>query len=341
MNHFKFKYLTACIFIFSLSTAELHANNWQVVQELKGEWKFRIGDNMSWRQPAYNDSNWDRIRVPAAWETQGFHAYDGYGWYRKSFTLNSNQGLTNLYLSLGYIDDADEVYLNGKLIGFSGAFPPYYRTAYNAYRRYPIPKELLLPKGENVIAVRTYDAKLDGGIITGMVAIVYHPDNDMLDIDLSGVWNFRLGDQLSWKNPTASREKWEKTMVPSFWEKQGFSDYDGYAWYFRQFYLPARLENEELVLLLGKIDDFDQTYINGQLVGSTGFDEEGNFDPEDIISYSMVRKYHLPNSKLNFGGMNVLAVRVYDKYIDGGIYAGPIGIIRQQFYTEFWRKWYN
>ena len=48
-----------------------------------------------------------------------------------------------LYLVLGRIDDADEVYLNGKLIGKSGNFPPEYITAYNKVRRYNIPQGIL------------------------------------------------------------------------------------------------------------------------------------------------------------------------------------------------------
>jgi len=35
---------------------------------------------------------------------------------------------------------------------------------------------------------------------------------------------------------------------------------------------------------------------------------------------------------------NVIAVRVLDTGGDGGIYEGPVGIISQTKYIEYWRK---
>ena len=327
--------LTCCLF----QVAE--GAPWELRLDLQGEWKFRIGDDKNWSKPGVNDNDWDKVQVPSAWETQGFHTYDGYAWYRKDFVLSPELADQKLYLSLGYIDDVDEVYVNGTLIGFSGAFPPYYQTAYNAYRRYHIPSELLSKDGKNVIAVRVYDARVDGGIIAGMVGLVTNPDYNKLALDLSGVWEFGLGDDLRWKDASTSSADWEKIMVPLFWEKQGFVNYDGYAWYRKTFFLPEKLKSEDLILLLGKIDDYDQTYINGQLVGNTGFDVEGNYLSSDNMSYGMVRKYALPLEHLRFGEYNTLAVRVYDKFVDGGIYEGPIGIIRQNAYTDFWRSWWR
>jgi hypothetical protein len=79
--------------------------------------------------------------VPEPWEEQGFHGYNGYGTYRKHFTLDNELRGLMLYLSLGYIDDVDAVYVNGTKIGSTGAFPPQYQTAYNARRLYFMPDE--------------------------------------------------------------------------------------------------------------------------------------------------------------------------------------------------------
>ena len=314
---------------------------WDLQKDLQGDWKFRIGDQKNWADPALDDSQWDEVQVPAPWETQGFHAYDGYAWYRKTFSVDAETTENKLYLSLGYIDDVDQVYINGELIGFSGSFPPYYQTAYNAYRRYPIPAGLLQPGKKNVIAIRVYDARVDGGIITGLVGLVSNPDFNKLDLDLSGIWEFGLGDNMAWKDNATSSANWEKIMVPLFWEKQGFVNYDGYAWYRKAFFLPENLRSQDLILFLGKIDDYDQAFINGQLIGSTGFDDAGNYIADDDMAFSMVRKYNLPIQYLKFGEVNTIAIRVYDKYIDGGVYEGPIGIIKQEAYTDFWRNWWR
>jgi len=51
--------------------------------DLNGEWKFRIGDNKDWADPAFSDAGWTTIKAPGPWEDQGFRGYDGYAWYRK------------------------------------------------------------------------------------------------------------------------------------------------------------------------------------------------------------------------------------------------------------------
>jgi beta-galactosidase/beta-glucuronidase len=214
------------------------ASSWELHTDLSGEWKFRIGDNPKWAEITYDDSQWSNILVPTAWENQGFHSYDGYAWYRKKFELDQEHTGHHLYLSLGYIDDVDEVYVNGKLIGFSGSFPPYYQTAYNAFRRYPIPSEYLNLEGENTIAIRIYDDEVDGGIVAGVIGVVSNKEYDKLAVDLNGLWEFNLGDNLQWKEQKNPAADWEKIMVPLFWEKQGFVNYDGYAWYRKVFYLP-------------------------------------------------------------------------------------------------------
>ena len=76
---------------------------------------------------------------PIIWENQGFPGYDGYAWYRKTFPTPRRYRDHQLYLHLGYIDDVDEVYLNGNLVGYKGDFPPWYDSAFNIFRQYIIP----------------------------------------------------------------------------------------------------------------------------------------------------------------------------------------------------------
>ncbi len=90
-------------------------------------------------------------------------------------------------------------------------------------------------------------------------------------------------------------------MVPAHWDIQGFGNYDGFAWYKKTFFLPKEFQGESMILLLGKIDDIDQTYVNGILVGSTGI---WNFDSVPIefnknMEYTQERVYSVPqkNSK--------------------------------------------
>ena len=151
--------------------------------DLSGNWKFDIGDDTMRAKPGYDDRNWSVVHVPSPWEDQGFPGYDGYGWYRKHFHADQDWPGRALYLSLGSVDDVDEVYLNGRMIGFTGGFPPHYMTAYDARRVYHIPSEYLNGGGDNVVAVRVYDGELSGGILGSRVAIL--EDNVPLRPDVS------------------------------------------------------------------------------------------------------------------------------------------------------------
>ncbi len=301
---------------------------------LRGVWKFNIGDNMEWANPDYNDSHWEEIYVPSAWEEEGFHGYDGYAWYRVAFEIRGDVDYSALSLELGYIDDVDEVYINGELIGFTGGFPPRFYTAYQSFRKYPIPEEVLNKGGVNIIAVRVYDTVQGGGIIKGSVGI-YESDNRAAKSQLlSGLWKINEGDDEEWKEPWYDDTDWNRIMVPSFLRslKKSFRRRSSDIWYRKEFELNDNLKDEEeLVLVLGRIDDFDKTYLNGKLIGFT----KDNRPYGSSGSYREYRVYVLLNEYLNREGKNVLSVRVEDLGGEAGIYEGPIGIVPIDDYERF------
>lgn len=315
--------------------AAMVGEKWNMVINLRGQWRFNIGDNLKWADPKYNDSNWESIRVPSKWEDEGFYGYNGYAWYRTSFQGSELQNTWAFNIFLGYIDDTDEVYLNGHRIGSSGSFPPKYRTAYNAFRNYAIPSEYINFSGRNVVAVRIYDSEVAGGIISGDVGIYTNDDDKALALNLRGVWDFTLADRtrrpqngrggIEQLTPPANAN-WSKIAVPSNWENQGFQ-YDGGAWYRKQFTVPKSLAGEDLVLLLGKIDDYDQVYLNGKLVGFTN-------------NWEKQRMYTISSDVLIPGAVNIILIYVYDETGLGGLYEGPLGLIKQSDFTRYmrWRR---
>lgn len=297
---------------------------------LEGSWKFHVGDQASWSSPNFNDSKWEYIHVPSRWEDEGFNGYDGFAWYRRKFegkTLDKNESYT---LGLGFIDDCDEVYLNGKLIGFSGSMPPKFKTAYNNERRYAIPNDAINFDGDNVIAVRVFDGMHEGGIMDGEIGIFTWADNSKMLIELQGVWSFATTDD---GKPIKNQSDWENIMVPAPWEHQGYRNYDGYAWYKKTFTIPAKMDTKDLVLILGKIDDFDKTYVNGVLVGTTS--DHRSFGSS--FSFEKQRVYPIPEIILKKNGVNTIEVFVEDMGNIGGIYEGKIGITTRSKYEKYFR----
>jgi hypothetical protein len=333
----QFKFFTV-LMLFSLLSFSANADDLRKIISLSGSWKFSIGDDSNWASPSYNDSGWDQINVPGKWEDQGYNDYNGYAWYRKTFKVSGIPANTTIYLMLGKIDDADVVYLNGKEIGRNGSFPPDFVTAYDRIRKYVIPADNLKEGSDNVISVKVYDTYLDGGIVDGQVGIYYDEDNELLNLNLNGNWKFQKGDNKNWKAPEFNDESWKTINVPSTWESQGFDDYDGYAWYRFKFTVPQDLTSGELYFSLGKIDDIDDVYLNGEHIGNVYDLRKKTYWGYSGWEYNVRRTYKIREGLLNRNGSNTIAVRVYDRGGLGGIYEGPVGIMSADNYHKYKNK---
>lgn len=331
-------FLIACLLI--LNAFAVKAANWSRLVDLEGNWSFTIGDNPNWSKENVDVSDWDRLYVPANWD-EYYKNYNGFGWYRKSFDMRWMPEEGQIALFLGRIDDVDEVFINGVKVGQTGSFFPNFETAYNIERMYYLPKDLLRKTG-NVIAVRVLDDAGPGGILSGNRIGIYHDnDNALLSLDLSGSWKFSIFREKNVYETDFDDSDWKTINVPGYWENQGYPNYDGYAWYRKEFTMPDKLKGETLYLVLGRIDDMDKVYLNGEPFARTEYlDDYSKYRKSN--SWRLYRVYRIPESRLKT--KNVIVVEVRDDQQGGGIYEGPIGImtarnaevIMERNDDEFW-----
>jgi hypothetical protein len=333
----KYPSLSLLLLLTLLLASGSSAQEWKSVLDLRGKWKIQIGDEKKWSEKSLNDLKWEEVYVPSPWEDEGFPGYDGYAWYRKHFSLPPGAEKKILYLHLGCVDDVAEVYINGMLIGISGSFPPDYYSAYNAEIILPIPQGALNVSGDNCIAVRVYDDQLAGGIVQGKIGLFEPVDYPVPQISFAAMWRFKTGDSEQWKDPEFDDHTWNKIFVPAYWETEGYSYYDGFGWYRLHFRISPELAEKTLVLLLGKIDDLDETYINGEMIGHTGRIRSDARRNTRNGEYTALRAYTIPSGVLKSGTDNIIAVRVWDGGQAGGIYQGPVGIVTREQYRK-WKK---
>ncbi|MDH3251802.1 MAG: glycoside hydrolase, partial [Ignavibacteria bacterium] len=255
----------------------------------------------------------------------------------RHFSISPDFRNKQLYIHLGVIDDVDEVYINGRFVGFEGSFPPHYITAYSAQRIYQLPGEYLNYAGDNVVAVRVYDNELSGGMISGKPGLYEMKNYLYPDQSLTGKWKFKAGDDMSWKDEGVRDVDWKDVQVPAYWETQGMKGYDGYGWYRRSVRIPTTLSDETLILMLGRIDDLDETYFNGERIGRTGRMNDRPEQTRVSDEYLAIRAYTIPMGLIKFGQDNTIAVRVFDGFLHGGIYEGPIGVVTRSHYLAWQR----
>ncbi|MFT3869959.1 MAG: sialate O-acetylesterase [Nibricoccus sp.] len=120
------------------------------------------------------------------------------------------------------------------------------------------------------------------------------------------------GEPRGWAKLDFNETAWPTMTLPMFWQSAGMR-FNGCVWFRLTLDLPSAWAGHELTLSLGMVDDFDTTYFNGERVGAT---------LRDILNaYQVKRRYTVPASLVK-PGKNVIAVRVFDHFGDGG-FAGP------------------
>ena len=141
-------------------------------------------------------------------------------------------------------------------------------------------------------------------------------------VPLRDEWRFRTGDDASWAHPHFDDSAWERIAAPGPWEQSGHQAYDGFAWYRTHFTLPfpsperTRGGAFPAALDLGRVDDVDETFVNGIRIGQTG-----SFPPDYRTQRQAFRRYPIPEGVLRWGCENTLAIRVFDGGGDGGFWS--------------------
>jgi sialate O-acetylesterase len=125
------------------------------------------------------------------------------------------------------------------------------------------------------------------------------------------------GEARGWADAAHDDAGWSTLRVPGTWQSQGHR-FNGSVWLRRAVDVPREWAGKPLVLELGAVDDFDVTYWNGRRIGGIG--------PEVANAYAKIRRYPI-DAELVRAGRNVIAVRVFDQWGDGGI-VGPAPRLR-------------
>lgn len=118
---------------------------------LNGPWRFRIGDNLAWSNPDFDDSSWETVDLTApagahdddvgltgyvpGWGARGHRDYTGYAWYRLRVSVTAPPGEALDLAGPPAVDSAYQVFVNGKLLGSAGKFSEAVPTAYSIQPR--------------------------------------------------------------------------------------------------------------------------------------------------------------------------------------------------------------
>jgi Stage II sporulation protein E (SpoIIE) len=124
---------------------------------LDKDWRFHLGDNPAWADPALDDSHWESIKVDEPWGQQSHPSYTGFAWYRLKLDIDNSYaaGTRNLSLLIPSAQDTYEIFWNGQKLGTYGSLPPHADWWITGHADvYP------LPGTSGVLALRVWKAPL-------------------------------------------------------------------------------------------------------------------------------------------------------------------------------------
>ena len=134
-----------------------------------------------WARPGFDDTAWKSIQLPCQVQ-ELWPSTNGIFWFRKTIDIPDSWAGKDVTLSLGPVDDFDETYWNGELVG-SGRL-------WNKAREYTIPGRLV-KGGKAVITVRCTDDHGEGGIY-GAPDLLFVEGPDGQKIGLANEWKVTL-----------------------------------------------------------------------------------------------------------------------------------------------------
>lgn len=118
-----------------------------------------------------------------------------------------------------------------------------------------------------------------------------------------------IGMREHWYEQSSGAADWKTAEAPKEWSGTSIGDADGVVWFRKTFSLDADDAQSGGVLSLGPIDDWDETYVNGEKVGGRQM-------------YNEDRLYQVPKGLLK-AGENTVVVKITDTGGGGGFWGKP------------------
>ena len=108
----------------------------------------------------------------------------------------------------------------------------------------------------------------------------------------------------NWNEPNINDADWKTMSIPGYWSNNFVGNINGVVWFRKEIEIPKSMVGKTAKLWLGRIVDQDYAYINGELIGTTGY----QYPP---------RRYTV-NSTILKEGKNTIAIRVINNSGKGG-----------------------
>jgi signal transduction histidine kinase len=147
---------------------------------------------------------------------------------------------------------------------------------------------------------------------------IYSAENHIL---LDGTHKFSPDDSPAYSSPTFDDSQWQSIIIPGSWQSQEIKSSGGVGWYRIHCTIPNNFRDIEPAILFGRVGDADEAFFNGLKIGS-----EGLIGEQFVEASKIERLYKIPEEYIRYDADNIIAVRVMNTYLNGGIFDRGVAI---------------
>lgn len=262
------------------------------------------------------------------------------GWYGAEFDVPQHLKNMDFALDLGIIDDTDETFLNGNLIGGVGSLGVSHGSAWQTDRLYRMPRQILKAH-RNFIAVHVWSLWGLGGIVGPPVikAIIPQADSkwEVAFIDDNTLLKKNINDILAAEDVLSLLSdgkviSWRQSNIPWIGYRSWKED-SHYALFRMDFKLlnddgTPRNFPDSVVMDLGQVFDVASFYLNGKRIGLLG--RFPNCDHPSFTEAAQRGQFIVKPDDWSKGGNNTLLAVVYRERGVGGITGIPGFLLENQ-----------
>lgn len=129
-------------------------------------------------------------------------------------------------------------------------------------------------------------------------------------------WRMQRGDDPAWMQPGFDDRHWPQLVSGESIPAQETGPEDGFLWYRLRFHIKPEDLHQPCMVLLGRIQESDEAFLNGVSIGSEG--RLGSHWYQFVSAMRQPRSYALPPELLQ-PGENLLALRTFSLYLPSGL----------------------
>lgn len=138
------------------------------------------------------------------------------------------------------------------------------------------------------------------------------------DSNIEWLHKFSAGDDLRWASPAFYDDSWDELKDKKDSRFHNIKTPSGIVWH-RFHFIGETFKNiTHPGLYLGRIGDADEVFLNGIKIGG-----EGSIGDRFVEATHVKRLYKIPEGLINLKGENILAIRIMNTYLKGGLFETP------------------